>query len=550
MIGSERLRHCVRLATVGFALLGWAAGCGGGESSGKGNDGHAGAGGGGEPLPPVPSCQTAPGGGSAEVAEPELVLTLSQRWEEGWLGSPAIADIDADGTNEILMPRGSRMVAFNADGSIRWSFDDADGRIWASAIAADFRDDERLEIAFAARDQIYLLDADGELAPGFPVAWEDEMRSIAAGDVDGDGQLDIVVATTNGGPDDVIHAFGANGAPISGFPPLASGTSGCQIDDRCYLAGAYDQNLAVGDLDGDGRHDVVAPHDNAYVSIHQGTGEAFDAHSMFPSAKTPGVRYLHDLAAAQQGWADDEETALQAHFTNTPPAIADLDGDGSTEVILLASVQNAAQSDRLKGVALWVVRPDASRLEDWMEPVHFADYRGGLWDLGDNIVGATNQVAVADLDATRDGLEVVFAGFDGQIHAVDAQGEPLWQISYTTQDTVLTGGVVIADLSGDGIPEVVFGSYGTEDGDGALFVLDAAGNLLHGLPLPRRGAMAVPSIGDVDGDGQLEIAVSLKDAEDHEECARVYTVPGSSDNCLLWPTGRGNLLRNGWVRSD
>jgi hypothetical protein len=27
----------------------------------------------------------------------------------------------------------------------------------------------------------------------------------------------------------------------------------------------------------------------------------------------------------------------------------------------------------------------------------------------------------------------------------------------------------------------------------------------------------------------------------------VYGVPGSADNCLLWPTGRGNLLRTGFV---
>ncbi len=25
----------------------------------------------------------------------------------------------------------------------------------------------------------------------------------------------------------------------------------------------------------------------------------------------------------------------------------------------------------------------------------------------------------------------------------------------------------------------------------------------------------------------------------------VFTVPGSAANCLPWPTGRGNLLRNG-----
>jgi hypothetical protein len=25
-------------------------------------------------------------------------------------------------------------------------------------------------------------------------------------------------------------------------------------------------------------------------------------------------------------------------------------------------------------------------------------------------------------------------------------------------------------------------------------------------------------------------------------------VPGSRESCLLWPTGRGNLLRDGFVR--
>ena len=59
--------------------------------------------------------------------------------------------------------------------------------------------------------------------------------------------------------------------------------------------------------------------------------------------------------------------------------------------------------------------------------------------------------------------------------------------------------------------------------------------------------MPVPALGDVDGDGQLELVVSLKDSS---EGVQVYTIPGSSDNCLLWPTGRANLLRNGWVKND
>jgi len=60
--------------------------------------------------------------------------------------------------------------------------------------------------------------------------------------------------------------------------------------------------------------------------------------------------------------------------------------------------------------------------------------------------------------------------------------------------------------------------------------------------------MPVPTIADVDGDGTLEIVVSLKDAVDGVRSALVYIVPGSSAGCLLWPTGRGNDLRNGFVR--
>jgi hypothetical protein len=41
--------------------------------------------------------------------------------------------------------------------------------------------------------------------------------------------------------------------------------------------------------------------------------------------------------------------------------------------------------------------------------------------------------------------------------------------------------------------------------------------------------------------------VALKDGGDGEAQVHVYRVPGSSDNCLLWPTGRANLLRNGWI---
>jgi hypothetical protein len=285
------------------------------------------------------------------------------------------------------------------------------------------------------------------------------------------------------------------------------------------------------------------------MSLHAGMGLAFDAASIFKNRKKfSGIRFLHDYAFAQQGYANNEETALQAHFTNSAPSIVDVDGDGHRELVVLASVQNASQTNRLQGVALWVLHPDGTRPSQWITPFHAPDYLAGLWDFKNtNVVGATNQVSVADIDPARQGPEFIFAGFDGRIHCVDASRQEMWRYTYTTDNRVLTGGVVVADLSGDGVPEIVFASYSPDEEKSKLFILNAAGELLHSVNLPKRGAMPVPTIADVNDDGALEIIVSLKDGEDKQRQVLVYTIPGSSSNCLLWPTGRGNDLRNGYV---
>jgi hypothetical protein len=61
--------------------------------------------------------------------------------------------------------------------------------------------------------------------------------------------------------------------------------------------------------------------------------------------------------------------------------------------------------------------------------------------------------------------------------------------------------------------------------------------------------MPVPTAADLDGDGTLEILVSLKDSRDDVEL-EAYSVAGSAENCLLWPTGRGNLWRTGYVATE
>ena len=512
----------------------------GGDDAVGGSD--AGAGGGSAVLPRAPSCEAA-SDGSAVVAEPVELAALGGSGAEAWLASPAIADLDGDGEMEIVSARSGVVLAWHADGAEVFR-ESVQGRCWSSPLVVDLVPGGGLEVIVACRDTVHAWDAAGDELPGFPFVWEDEMRSLAAGDIDGDGYIEIVAGTTSdvesGGQTDILIALNHDGTVASGFPPNANG-SGC--DDYCFVHAGFDQNVAIGDVDGDGGLDILLPQDNAYLSLHDGAGRAFDAADVFEDrTKIQGVRGLHDYALAQQGWGPDD--ALQAHFTNTAPAIADIDGDGEGELVLLASVQNIAQTAREQGVALWVLEHDGTRLADWVEPLHFPGYLSGLWDHPNNIVAITNQVSVADLDAERAGPELVFAGFDGQIHAVDARANLLWSHTYTTADDVGTGGVLVADLSGDGVPEVVFATYSTRRGAGELVILDANGDELHVLALPGRGAMPVPTIGDADGDGDLEIAVSLKDDDPQ---VLLFEVPGSSDNCLLWPTGRGNDARSGYV---
>jgi hypothetical protein len=507
-------------------------------------------------APPPPAVCTHGSGGSMTTMAPTLRATLFDRWQEAWLGSPAVVDLDADGTNEILVPRDDLLLGWHLDGTIVFRAQTT-GRIWASPVVADFLPMHAgLEVAVAARGAIHLYGADASEMPGFPFMWQDELRSIAAGDIDGDGALEIVCVTTThldaNDPSgvaqrDIIIAVNSDGSMVPGFPPNTTGASGC--DAMCYVTGGYDQNLALGDVTGDNRPEIFATQDDAYLSLHDGTGRAFDAASIFHRRKFLGVRGMLDYALAQQGYANNEAIDLQAHYTNSAPAIVDVDGDHARELVVLGSVQTTDQTDRLRGVVLFALHPDGTRPTDWIVPFHAPDYLAGLWDYdGTNVVGATNEVSVADLDPTLAGPEFVFAGFDGRIHAVDARAHELWSVTYTTSDRELTSGVVIADLSQDGVPEIVFTTY-TPDmgGGGRLIILGANGAMHQTVMLPGRGAMPVPTIADIDHDHQLEIIVSLKDGEDRVRQVLVYTVPGSGDQCLLWPTGRRDYLRDGMV---
>lgn len=120
-------------------------------------------------------------------------------------------------------------------------------------------------------------------------------------------------------------------------------------------------------------------------------------------------------------------------------------------------------------------------------------------DLGSCSYGGA---AIADLDG--DGRpEVVFGTYynDERVLALRGDGSVLWEVE--SDGGPVDNSVTVADLTGDGRPEVVWGDSGTTE----LHVADAAGRDLWSRTIGE--VLDAPkAVADLDGDGRLELVVA------------------------------------------
>jgi hypothetical protein len=525
-----------RLVLLGCVV---AASCDGG---GTVNEGH--------PMGlPDASCEAA-ASGTAEVAEPALRTTLPASWDENWLGAVAVYDLDGDGAMEIVAGRHSVLYVWRADGTLLWRApvgesasspnDHGEARQYGSPVVGDLDGDGDGEIAIAYDIYAAVYDHQGNLLPGWPAAFPNapegaELRSIAAADLDGDGVQEILVVKTSDGP--VTNVWTIDGQVAPGWPQVQQETC-----PECNEYGGYNQNIGAADLDGDGLPEVVSTYDCCYVGIMFGDGAPFPANEMFSGAYVNNVPMFHDINLAIQGWGDDGED--RDEFTDSPPTFGDLDADGLPELILYSDHERAGEYVN-RGNCLWALNPDLSRVAGFETPL----CSGGPLYTGyqDNIVQVAPVPAVGNLmgDARP---EIVVPSYDGYVRCYGPDGVLQWDYAFDSPggDFVGASGAAIADLSGDGRPEVVFTTYSISQDVSKLVILDAGGNEIRAVPLSGRGTMGPPTIADVDGDGDLEIVLSLKDTLGGElGGVQIWDVAGAGDNCVLWPTARGGDLRAG-----
>ncbi len=472
--------------------------------------------------------------------------------ETGWYSSPAVADLDNDGTMEVIGAAYTLFVLKGEDGTLQWSVDPDGSRVWPGVVVADVDDDGDLEIVTAhGGGYVNLFDHAGNTVWSQHPA-SNEFRSLAIADLDNNGDMEIVVGQAR--LDKLnVWVLEHSGSVRAGWPQLSN--------DEGSAAGLYNDNIGLGDLDGDGVLELVIPSDTITLCAyepdgsHLATNAMYHGHSGHDMDHWGEVPAYVDLEYETRGWGPCyTEFTARANFANGPANIVDVNGDGITEVVVTGDVHNCNTSpytDLYNGP--YIFNADRSRFNaggfDWTT----LPANTGAPVIQDYNVIESVQPNPVTVDLDGDGnLEILYPSYDGRMHAfwLDKTEHHNWPYSvYTGGNYRFASEPVVADLDDDGHPEVIFASWvqkGTYQ-TGKLHILDYQGNPLHEVDLPAaygspdwNGALAAPTLANIDADADLEVVLNTA----HSGFV-AYDLPGTANARILWGTGRGNYQRTG-----
>jgi len=476
--------------------------------------------------------------------------------QTGWYASPAVADIDNDGSPEVVGGSYDVVALSGATGALEWRVESDGNRVWPDIVIANLNGAGGLEIVAAHSDGYFdVIDGTGHITLTRTPAAGSELRSLAVADLENDGNLEIVVAATRSS--NQWYVYEDNGTVRAGHWPQHSPNS----DTNGYAAGAYNQNIGIADLDHDGRGEIIGPSDVHYITAYKDDGTQMLASTIYsPQGQPPrvwsrvGVHVDHYVDLI--GYADCG-VEHRPNFASTAPTLADLDDNGEIEIVVVGNIYNC-DVGHPPGLyqGLFIFNRDRTRWAasgyNWTV-IPAPDGAAAPLDEDYAVIeNAQPNPVTADLDGDGE-LEILYPSYDGRVHAywLDGTEHGAWPFEvYQPAEGYyrLPSEPVVADLDNDGQAEVIFSSWSQtgSNAPGRLYVVSATGQQLFVLNLPAalgeswNGALAAPTLANIDADADLEIVLQTANSG-----LVAYDLPGTSAARVLWGTGRGTYYRNG-----
>ncbi|MEI7771093.1 MAG: VCBS repeat-containing protein, partial [Chloroflexales bacterium] len=471
------------------------------------------------------------GGALAPARAAPLALAVAQpvlKWQyggcaapphycdTGWYASPAVADLDKDGKPEVIWG-GYKLFALNGeDGSTQWSAPNG-SRIWPAVAVADLDGDGSTEVVVGrGGDQVTAYSAAGAALWTQHPFGGGEVRTLALSDLEGDGRYEVVVGRASGGDTKQVSVYEPDGSLRPGWPARHDGEAG-------YGWGMYNENIAIADMNGDGRQEIFAPTDTHYITGLAPDGSQLPVSPIYaPRTVWSQVGVHVDQAADLRGYANCG-SEHRPNFANAAPTIADMDGDGTLELVVPGDVYNCDVGDPAGDMYYlpWILKADRTRWSgggfDWtVLPTPVAG-SGALSQDYNVIENAVMNAVAADLDG--DGRrEILYPSYDGRLHTfwLDKTEHGAWPFKVPGSGMRFASEPVVADLNSDGQAEVIFTSWPeVASGQvGQLFILDSQGHQLYAVDLPAAGAgatwnggLGAPTIANIDADADLELVI-------------------------------------------
>lgn len=477
--------------------------------------------------------------------------------EKGWYSSPAVADLDGNGTMEIIASAYSVVALEGETGDVIWRVDpgkdrnSAPGyshRTWPGIWIKDIDGDKSLDIITAhSGGYVSVYNNLGYFKPGWPQKpTENELRGLFVSDIDRDGSSEIIVTGATYGRTNT-WVFEHNGSLRSGWPQLSN--------DSGSAYGVFNDNAWVADLDNDGQEEIVVPSDVTTLCAYRPNGVQLPAHSMHGEKAWGKVGTWESLSTELRGWGRCDgvrSESYRSNFAHGASVIADVDGDNTMEVIVTGNMYNCQVGHPPgKYTPLFIFNADRSRFKKgaWNWELAPVDTGAPLSEDYSQIESCQPNPVVVDLDGDRK-KEILFASYDGRMHAywLDKEEHHNWPYSvYKSSEGFyrFASEPAVADLDRDGCSEVIFTSWVEKTTSGMrlgkLHILDCRGNVLHeqNLPAPKssshhvNGALPAPTIANIDADGDYELVINTINSG-----FIAYDLPGSAGADIQWQSGR------------